>query len=82
MEPISRRKFLSGTAAATGAVIISPYLSACSQMQSGMKTGYFEKEFGITDALCRKLLTTALSRGGDFADLYFEHTLSIAWPSI
>ena len=75
MQPISRRKFLAGTAAATGAVIISPYLSACTQMQSGMITGYFEKEFGITDAICRKLLTTALSRGGDFADLYFEHTL-------
>ena len=75
MEPVSRRKFLSGTAAATGAVIISPYLCACSQMKSGMITGYFEKEFGITDAICRKLLSTALSRGGDFADLYFEHTL-------
>jgi len=38
--------------------------------------GYFLKEFGIDEALCRKLLTKALSRGGDFADLYFEHSLS------
>jgi len=76
MEPISRRKFISATAAVTGATIISPYLSACSQNRSGMKSGYFEKEFGITDAMCRKLLETALSSGGDFADLYFEHTFS------
>ena len=40
------------------------------------KTGYFEKEFGITDALCKKVLAKALSKGGDFADLYFEHTIS------
>ena len=38
--------------------------------------GYFLKEFGIDETLCRKLLSKALSRGGDFADLYFEHTLS------
>ena len=36
----------------------------------------FETEFGITDFLCRKVLDTALSKGGDFADLYFEHTIS------
>jgi TldD protein len=40
------------------------------------KTGYFESEFGITDSLCRRILAEALSKGGDFADLYFEHTVS------
>jgi len=43
---------------------------------SAKKTGYFESEFGITDSLCRKVLAKALSKGGDFADLYFEHTIS------
>jgi TldD protein len=38
--------------------------------------GYFESEFGVTDALCRKALDKALSKGGDFAELYFEHTNS------
>ncbi|RPI24082.1 MAG: TldD/PmbA family protein [Acidobacteria bacterium] len=38
--------------------------------------GYFDSQFGVTDAICRKLLETALSKGGDFADLYFEHTIS------
>jgi len=40
------------------------------------QTGYFESEFGITDNLCRRVLAEALSMGGDFADLYFEHTVS------
>jgi len=76
VQPITRRKFITGSAAATGAVLINPYLSACSQFHPDMKTGYFEKEFGIDHSLCHRLLETALSRGGDFADLYFEHTLS------
>jgi len=37
--------------------------------------GYFKKEFGIDAGLCRRLLERALSRGGDFADLFFEHTV-------
>jgi TldD protein len=40
------------------------------------KPGYFEREFGMTDALCQKVLAAALARGGDFADLFFEHTIS------
>ena len=38
--------------------------------------GFFESEFGITDGLCQKVLSKALSKGGDFADLFFEHTIS------
>jgi TldD protein len=38
--------------------------------------GYFEREFGVTDAVCRRVLAEALSKGGDYADLYFEHTLT------
>ncbi len=40
------------------------------------KSGYFESEFDVTDNLCRKVLAEALAKGGDFADLYFEHTIS------
>jgi len=45
-------------------------------MTRAKKTGYFESEFGITDSLCRKVLAEALSKGGDYADLYFEHNIS------
>jgi len=77
MKPISRRTFIANsTAAAAGAVFVVPYISACSQISSNMKAGYFESEFGIDDGLCRRLLETALSRGGDFADLFFEHTIT------
>ncbi len=77
MKMITRRSFLrtSAVAAATAAVV--PVLpSGCMRFSSESTTGYFESEFGISDALCQKVLAKALSRGGDFADLYFEHTIS------
>ncbi len=38
--------------------------------------GYFENEFGMSDQIYRKVLAEALSKGGDFADLFFEHSIS------
>jgi TldD protein len=32
--------------------------------------------FGVDEALLRDALTEAMARGGDFADLYFEHSVS------
>jgi TldD protein len=77
MKPIPRRKFIQGTALAGGALLLlPPGLAACSSGNSMSSEDYFLKEFGIDETLCRKLLAKALSRGGDFADLYFEFTVS------
>ena len=77
MQEISRRTFLKSTATGAGALTLSTIFPgtwiSCSQFS---KKGYFEKEFGITSDLCKKALLKALSKGGDFADLYFEHTIS------
>ena len=35
----------------------------------------FEEQMGIDDSVLSQLLTEALQRGGDFADLYFEYSL-------
>jgi TldD protein len=76
MKPITRRSFLRKAANTTLIAAATPALSSCwSNMAQKKKTGYFESEFGITDSLCRKVLAEALSKGGDFADLYFEHTI-------
>ncbi len=37
---------------------------------------YFEIKFGIDRALVRKVLHAAVSRGGDFAEVYFQHKVS------
>jgi TldD protein len=75
MESLSRRKFIQRTALAGGALFLLPNLEA--SMLSDISSGnYFLKEFGIDETLCQKLLAKALSKGGDFADLYFEYSVS------
>lgn len=56
--------------------MLTPYLSG-SMLTSfkSAQTGYFEREFGIDDEICQMLLEKALSKGGDLADVYFEHSL-------
>jgi len=77
MAVMSRRNFLKTGAAATAATMAAPVLSRGWYGLSGAEApGYFEREFGVSDGLCRKVLAEALSRGGDYADLFFEHTIT------
>ena len=76
MESISRRKFIQSTTLAGGALLFLPVLEACKEADTKSAGNYFLKEFGIDEILCRKLLVKALSKGGDFADLYFEYSVS------
>jgi len=78
MKKITRRSFLKTGATAAAATIAFPTILskgwyAFAQAETA---GYFEREFGISEAACRKVLAQALAKGGDFADLYFEHTIS------
>ncbi len=81
MTTISRRSFLKTGATAAAAAVAVPVLGKglFGLSMPGAESdalGYFEREFGVTDAACRKILAEALAKGGDYADLYFEHTLS------
>jgi TldD protein len=76
MKAIPRRKFIQGTTIAGGALLLMPKLEAGILLESDNSANYFLKEFGIDETICHKLLAKALSKGGDFADLYFEFTVS------
>jgi TldD protein len=77
MKSITRRSFLRTSATAAAVTIATPILAKSWYGLAGAETaGYFEREFGVSDSLCRKVLAEALSKGGDFADLFFEHTIS------
>ncbi len=75
MKPIPRRKFIKGTTMAGGAMLLLPSMEINRFIQQA-PGGYFLNEFGIDETICKKLLDKALSKGGDFADLYFEYTVS------
>jgi TldD protein len=76
MKPVTRRSFLKSGGAASVVAAAAPFLPVGWYSVAGATNSeYFESAFGITDELCRKVLAEALSKGGDFADLYFEHTI-------
>ena len=77
MKKITRRSFLKTASSAAAVSLVVPVLpEGWYALARADKPEYFENEFGITDSLCKKVLEEALSKGGDFADLYFEHTIS------
>ncbi len=77
MEHLTRRHFLRTSLGASAAVLTTPlFRTEWLGLARADSPGYFQREFGVTDELCRRVLAKALSKGGDFADLYFEHTIS------
>jgi TldD protein len=72
-----RRDFIkiSGITAA-GSLVVPSLLQSCNGSSlSGSFSNYLD-HFEVTPELLRKVIKTAMSKGGDYADLYFEHTIS------
>ncbi|MDR0965586.1 MAG: TldD/PmbA family protein [Myxococcales bacterium] len=75
---ISRRKFLGYGAASLAAVAMSDALLGCAHAPAdatkggGASMGYFER-FGVDESLIQRGLAAAMSKGADFADLFFQH---------
>ncbi|MBN1505150.1 MAG: twin-arginine translocation signal domain-containing protein, partial [Candidatus Eisenbacteria bacterium] len=76
MDSITRRSFLKTSATALGAAVVASFPRTLVDLAHAETQDYFEREFGVTDALCRKVLSQAMSKGGDYADLYFEHSVA------
>lgn len=75
---ISRRQFLGYGAASLAAVAMGDALMGCAHAPAEAtkgavsSMGYFER-FGVDEALIQRGLAAAMSRGADFADLFFQH---------
>ena len=72
---MKRRDFIkTGGAALIGTAAL--YQTGCVKMtdKSGGLPGMLA-HFGVTGNDLQKVITAALEKGGDYADLYFEHTL-------
>jgi TldD protein len=77
MQRLTRRSFLRTTATtALGAAVLPAMSKDWLVFPPEEAQGYFEAGFGITDAMCQRVLAKALATGGDFADLFFEHTVN------
>ncbi|MFA9393003.1 MAG: metallopeptidase TldD-related protein [Prolixibacteraceae bacterium] len=72
----TRRNFLKTSGAvAVGGLLLPQFMQSCSinNLTEGMQN-YLE-HFSITTAMLRDVIKTALSKGGDYADLFFEHKI-------
>ena len=77
---ITRRGFVGASAAGLAAAGMSNLLFGCGGSRKPVvgpqapsdRIGYFA-QFGVTEALLRETLAAAMSRGGDYADVFFQH---------
>jgi TldD protein len=74
---MKRRDFFKiGSAAVVGAAVL-PQIISCNNM-SGLSPDLSSvmAHFGVSEKDLRRVIGVALEKGGDYADLFFEHTLS------
>lgn len=72
----SRRDFLQTTAAGLAVAGLPLSLKAGTAPDSGAAMSDPFQRFGIDEVLVRRAMGEALGRGGDYCDLYFQHTVS------
>jgi len=71
---VNRRNFIktSGMFAA-GSVIISPFVQSCQNVQISNSVKSYLDHFEVSTEMLQKVIASAMSKGGDYADLFFEH---------
>ena len=74
---MDRRNFIkTGSFALLGTLAAPSFLESCSSgpelKAAGIK--FAMEHFNVSEEDLKKVLTTALEKGGDYADLFFEHT--------
>ncbi len=71
---VNRRNFIktSGMFAA-GSVILPPFVQSCQNVQISSNVKSYLDHFEVSTEMLQKVIATAMSKGGDYADLFFEH---------
>ncbi len=74
---LSRRNFIkTGGAAAAGTMVLPPLLNSCNNIQLPPDVKSYLDHFEVTPKMLQQVIAEAMSKGGDYADLFFEHTIS------
>ena len=74
---LKRREFIrtSGIAAA-GSLVIPPLLHSCKMSSLSDNAQSYLDHFEVTRELLQKVISAAMEKGAEYADLYFEHSLN------
>jgi len=74
---INRRNFIkTGGAAVAGTMVLPPLLNSCQNLQISPDVKSYLDHFEVTPEMLQKVIAEAMSKGGDYADLFFEHKIS------
>ena len=74
---LKRREFIRlGGITVAGSIIIPSVFQSCKGVSVSDNAGSYMDHFEVTPEQLQKVISTALEKGADYADLYFEHTLS------
>ena len=74
---VNRRNFIktSGMFAA-GSLMLPPFMQSCQNVQISETVKSYLDHFEVSTEMLQKVIATAMSKGGDYADLFFEHKTS------
>jgi TldD protein len=74
---LKRREFIkiSGITAA-GSIVLPSFLKSCKSVPLSDNAGEYLNHFEVTPEILQKVISAALEKGGDYSDLFFEHTLA------
>lgn len=78
MNELTRRDFIrKGSISMAGMAILPSFLSmGCNQLTEQSGLDEYLAHFNVDKEMLQKVMKLALSRGGDYCDLFFEHSLS------
>lgn len=72
-----RREFVKlGGITLAGTVLIPPFLKSCTGMKVSKDASAYLDHFEVTVNLLEEVINEAMAKGGDYADLFFEHSLN------
>lgn len=71
-----RRSFIRTIGlASAGSMVLPPLLSSCQNLKVSPDIQGYMDHFQVTPQLLQKVVAKAMSKGGDYADLFFEHKI-------
>ncbi len=74
---VNRRNFIKTSGAAVaGSMILPPFMQSCQNVQISENVKSYLDHFEVSAEMLQKVIATAMSKGGDYADLFFEHKIS------
>ena len=70
----NRRNFIKTSGAAVaGGMVLPPFLQSFQNIQISANVRDYLNQFEVSAEMLQKVIFEAMSKGGDYADLYFEH---------